>query len=134
MSKEISPNLELLGGQSVIVVFFGSWCGPCVSEFPSLFRFMKEVNSSQFILVAEDDNESSVRDFLRPYGALGVNVRLIFDNDKSYAEHFAVERLPESLVLKNGRLCDRLVGEQDWSSKSVRSRVFRLLSSDELCH
>lgn len=126
-------DLTPFEGPAVITVFFGSWCGPCVSEFPSLISYARENGKSSVVLVAEDDTEAAVSVFLGSFGDVGRNLPVVYDVDKSLANHFGVTRLPESFVMKNGRVCDRLVGEQDWSSKTVRDRVNQAFLGSEVC-
>jgi len=110
-------ELSQLKGRVVILNFWASWCGPCVEEVPSLIKLVKEFNGDvQLIAISGDSSLDDINIFLKSFPELkNVDIRVVFDQDRSLMKMFDVARLPESMVLaKDQRLAKKLVGSIDW--------------------
>jgi|CXWL01.1.fsa_nt_gi peroxiredoxin len=63
-----SISLRELRGKTVLLVFWATWCGPCVAETPRLIEVNEKFRGrNDFVLlgVSRDFEESSLRDFLK---------------------------------------------------------------------
>jgi len=93
-----------LRGYPVVVNAWGSWCGPCRTEFPH-FReqAVKQAKTVAFLGVDVEDSDSDAREFLReqpvPYPSFKDPLR------KVAASFHAVQALPATAFYdKRGRL------------------------------
>jgi thiol-disulfide isomerase/thioredoxin len=132
MEKEGVPNfsfkditgqeseLKSLSGKVVILNFWASWCSPCVEEVPSLIKLVKEFKGQvQLVAVSGDSRKEDIEVFLKSFPELKhVDIKIVWDEDRSMMKKFDVSRLPESLVLgKDQKVVKKLVGSIDWYNK-----------------
>lgn len=132
-AKDFAGNpfeLKAMHGKIVILNFWASWCTPCIEEVPSLIKLVKEFKGDvQLIAVSGDSNIEDIKVFLKSFPELNdVNIKIVWDEDRSLMKQFQVTRLPESLVLdKNHKLAKKLVGSIEWYNKDSIGYVNSLL-------
>lgn len=133
-SKDLSGKtfqLKELQGKVVILNFWASWCAPCIEEVPSLIKLVKEFNGDvQLIAVSGDSSLEDIEIFLKSFPELrNVNIKVVWDEDRSLMRQFQVSRLPESLVLnKEQKLVKKIVGTIDWYNADSIAYVKSLLA------
>jgi thiol-disulfide isomerase/thioredoxin len=113
-SHELSSNQE----QKHFYHFWGTWCPPCIGEFPELLRFIDRNKDKpvKFYLVAVNDKVELIEKFLKPYQKfLNDKIVILIDNSGQYNEAFGAAKVPETFIF-NGDLSisRRLQGPQDW--------------------
>jgi cytochrome c biogenesis protein CcmG/thiol:disulfide interchange protein DsbE len=143
MEKEGVPNfsfkdfmgqeseLKSLTGKVVILNFWASWCSPCVEEVPSLIKLVKEFKGNvQLIAISGDSRKEDIEVFLKSFPELkNVDIKIVWDEDRSLMKKFDVTRLPESLVLgKDQKAVKKLVGSIDWYNKDSIEYMKQLLA------
>lgn len=88
-------HLEELAGQTVVLNFWATWCGPCRLEMPMLSRWVHAHPDVLMLGVAVDDTVGPVRAFVRerdlPYP-------IVFDDARVQAA-YGVTRLPTTVVI-----------------------------------
>lgn len=98
-------SLRSMRGRYVIVDFFASWCGTCLSEEPQIEAFTFEHRNDPsvgFIGVDIDDSAANARAFLTRYGATWP---AIADTSGQIAQSYGVANPPEMfLVDPKGRI------------------------------
>jgi thiol-disulfide isomerase/thioredoxin len=110
---------------ATLVVFWATWCGPCVDEAPSLVALARDPPTGISLLtVGEDETERPVREFFRGPPPVELGFRL--DDEYALASAFGVEGLPVSFLVVDGRLVARFQGARDWSSRGMRRLLARL--------
>ena len=117
-AQTFSPDVEFLSpqdfsvadhaGKSLVVNYFGSWCGPCNAEAPTLSTFSKaQSGKAAFVGIAVNDQQSDVVDFMTKYG---LTYPVVLD-DNSLSAKDGISGVPTTIFYNaSGREVDRIVG------------------------
>lgn len=108
--------------QVIIVNFWASWCGPCVEEFPSMIKLVRQFNGKvKLVAVSLDNQKKDMTDFLNIYAAgKEPHVTLLWDPDSKISDQFGTDRLPESYVVTGDlKLLKKVAGSIDWLREDV---------------
>jgi thiol-disulfide isomerase/thioredoxin len=105
------------GGRSVVIIFWASWCGPCLREAPALERFSRSAaGSGRIVGVDWSDSLAGAKSFIRHYSWTFSNVR---DSEGTVGNEYHLTGLPTSFVLDgSGHIRAELRGPQDEGSLS----------------
>ena len=112
-------SLSSLAGNVVLVNFWATWCGACVSELPSLERLYQKVASEpglRILAVAVDEGMTPGA-LLASWRRMGLTLPAALDSTGMAGKYFNLRVLPTSFILdKEGRVRHVIVGARDWSS------------------
>jgi thiol-disulfide isomerase/thioredoxin len=111
------PPITLAGllasaeGRPALVVFWASWCGPCVREAPALERFSRSAaGRGRIVGIDWSDGLSGARSFIRRFGWTFSNLR---DSEGTVGNDYRLTGLPTTFVLAaSGRIRAVLRGPQ----------------------
>lgn len=114
------------GGKVLVLNFWATWCAPCVQEIPSLNAFQKRFASSGVVVVAVsiDKNPQKYRAFLRAVQPVFETMR---DPKADVSAEYGTFQIPESYIIKDGRVMRKFGNAADWSSDSITQYVQSLL-------
>lgn len=65
-----SISLRELKGKTVLLIFWATWCGPCIAEIPQLIEVSEKFRGrNDFVMlgISRDFEENSLRDFLKTH-------------------------------------------------------------------
>jgi thiol-disulfide isomerase/thioredoxin len=113
------------GGRPAVVVFWASWCGPCVREAPALERFAQSAaGHGRMVGVDWSDELSGARSFIRRYSWTFPNLR---DSEGLVGNRYRMTGLPTTFVIDaRGRIGAVLRGPQtEHSLQTALTRVAR---------
>jgi thiol-disulfide isomerase/thioredoxin len=107
--------LQSSHGHPALVVFWASWCGPCVHEAPALQRFSRSADGQGRIVGVDwSDARSGAVAFIRRYGWTFPNVR---DSEGTVGNQYEMTGLPTTFVVDgSGRIARTLRGPQTEAS------------------
>ena len=112
-----STNLKNLRGKVLFLNFWGTWCPPCRTEWPTVQKLYDlRKDKLEFALIAMQDQEEDVKKFLK-------------DNNYSVPVYIAESPLdpkilPQAfpttyLIGKDGRILKKEDSSMDWSKDST---------------
>jgi len=115
-------------GKVVVLNFWSSTCAPCVAEMPSLNALQRDLKGSGLVVlgVALDRTVKPVKDLA---DRLRISYSLLMDSQQDvYFDTYALFGQPVSIIIdRSGIIHDKLIGEVDWSSPQIRSKINMLL-------
>jgi cytochrome c biogenesis protein CcmG/thiol:disulfide interchange protein DsbE len=92
--------LEGARGRPALIVFWASWCEPCLREAPALERFYRgPIGRGRIVGVDWSDGLPGARSFIQRYGWTFPNLR---DADGSVGNAYHLTGLPTTFVLDGG--------------------------------
>jgi cytochrome c biogenesis protein CcmG/thiol:disulfide interchange protein DsbE len=103
-------SLASLGGKTVVLNFWASWCGPCKDETPLLQRGWGRWKGKNVVFVGVDvkDFRGDARSFLSRFGVTYPNV---YDGKGSLVGRYGVTGFPETYFIDGrGRVRYRIAG------------------------
>jgi thiol-disulfide isomerase/thioredoxin len=123
-----APRLENVpAARALLVVFWATWCPPCVAETPQLRALAEDPPEHLAVVVyGHDLDVSAVRAFFAGDPPPSWNFRL--DPDQAVARAFGVDKLPASFLVVEGHRIARFSGPRDWSSPAMRRLLQKLIS------
>ena len=104
-------TLASLRGHPALVVFWASWCEPCIREAPALERFAQSAQGHNRIVGVDwSDERSGARAFVRRWGWTFPTLR---DGNGTVGNEYEIATLPTTFVLDaSGHIRRTLHGPQ----------------------
>lgn len=103
-------------GSVVVLNFWASWCGPCVTEAPELssFSWAQRNNNVEVVGVVFNDSLAAARGFQSHYGSLYPSIE---DRSGEIANAFGITSPPTTVVIDpSGRVSTVIYGATNtWS-------------------
>lgn len=125
--KSVSSTNYL--GQVVLVNFWATWCGPCVSEMPGLVTLQEQYRDQGFAIVGisvDEAGPSVVRPFIPQHK---LNYQIVMSDGKVERDFGGIQYIPTTFLIdRDGNLADKFVGYT--SLEDFRARVLPLLGPE----
>lgn len=122
--RQITP--ENFGGRVLVLNFWATWCPTCVEEIPSLDQFQKHFAKSGVVVVgvSVDKNAQKYHNFL---SRIPVSFETARDPASAISARYGTFQIPETYIIKNGRIMRKFISNQDWTSEDIVQYVQDLL-------
>lgn len=112
-------------GESLLVNYWATWCGPCRAEMASLERVARRLAPRVRVVgVTVDEDLHLAREWLR-------RERVTFANFadpglRLTRAHLAVAALPETFLLAaDGQILERMRGAREWDREETAAAILR---------
>lgn len=105
-----SVNSNIFKGKSLLVIFFATWCPPCVQEIPNLIKLQEQYAGNDFSVVALSvDQEKQV--VQKMVERKSINYPVVMADDAVTRNFGGVYGIPTSfLVSKKGTVVKKYTG------------------------
>ncbi len=130
LDQEQPTSLAAYKGKPLIVNLWATWCGPCITEMPSLMKLAADLKGQGVAVVAisEDRGGKFVVDpFLKDHNIRGLSVFL----DKTMSTGKALKQttiLPMTLLIDaDGNEVGRVLGDRDWDTPESKAEIEKVL-------
>ncbi|NUM57611.1 MAG: TlpA family protein disulfide reductase [Bdellovibrionaceae bacterium] len=110
----------------LIINFWASWCPPCISETPSLIKFVQARNNRFFLIaISEDEGLTEVLNFVKLYPLFSdLSSQIILDSSKRLSRQFGVQKLPETFVYSLAqKKMFQISGAADWADPKIEMEI-----------
>jgi len=114
-------NFSELKGGNIFLNFWGTWCKPCIEEWPTIQDLYDDKkNELNFVLIAMQDKEDSIVEFLNKNKYYAP----VYIAKSPLPEKFLVRIFPTTFIIdKNGQILKKEDGSEDWNSDKNREYI-----------
>ena len=114
--KKDTIEIQGLKDRPVMINFWASWCAPCMTEMPSIYKLHEKYRSQGFEVVAinlDVDLGKGVEALARRFGK--PPFLIVPGHESEYVDIFQIEGVPYTLLLdRKGKIRYSSTGERDW--------------------
>jgi peroxiredoxin len=131
---------DFFGKKVLLVNVWATWCGPCVTEMPSMQRLYEALEGEDFeiLAVSIDAKAGEVDEMNRPGGdlrafaeSLGLTFPIAHNPRGDIQRTFQTTGVPESFLIgKDGVIYKKVAGETAWDAPQNEALIRRLLGSE----
>ena len=106
-----SVRLSDLRGRIVMIDFWATWCGPCISELPNLVKlYAKYSKNPNVVFLSIDTNEpaAAIEPFMQKNG---YSFTVLLGNQSSVPQQYGVEGIPTKFLIdRDGKIQFKHIG------------------------
>ena len=137
--QEVSLS-DFLGEDVLLINVWATWCGPCLTEMPSMQRLYDELQDEDFeILAISIDAPAGQFDLFGREGGdlmafaegLELTFPILHNPSGDIQQIYQTTGVPESFVIgKDGVIYKKVAGDTEWDASENVELIRRLLASD----
>jgi thiol-disulfide isomerase/thioredoxin len=115
--KDKTIDIKKYRGKVVLVVFWATWCQPCMEEVPSLISLQKEYGPQGFSVIGLSLDESGTSTVARVVQRVGINYPVALASAKVNRGFGGIIGIPTAFIVdRDGNIVKRYSG---WTSHEV---------------
>lgn len=135
--KDEEVSLASMKGKIVVVDFWATWCGPCISSFPAMQQAVDKYKDDKNVAFVFIDTWESAKDKKQNAGDFiekkKYTFNVLLDNDNTVVANFGVSGIPTKYIIdKNGDIRFKSVGFSGNTEATVQeiSLVIEMLNEE----
>jgi thiol-disulfide isomerase/thioredoxin len=115
--KDKTIDIRAYRGKVVLVVFWATWCQPCMQEVPSLISLQKEFGPQGFSVIGLSVDEGGSSAVTRVVKKTGINYPVAIASSKVGRDFGGIVGIPTAFMVdRSGNVVKRYSG---WTSHEV---------------
>ena len=115
-------------GRVILLNIWATWCQPCRVEMPAIERLSRQLDSTDFRVVAvsvDVSDSTTVNAFVKE---MGLSFDILHDPTQAIQRRYQTTGVPESFVIdRHGVIVKKVIGASSWDSPVNQILIRRLL-------
>ncbi|MCB9060565.1 MAG: TlpA family protein disulfide reductase [Halobacteriovoraceae bacterium] len=130
-SEDVNFVDSELSNKTVILNFWGHWCGPCLEEFPSLVKLNSLISKDSLKIIAINTDElDQLKKVSKVIRNFKLDFPIVFDQDSKITEMFEISAIPVSILMHKGKYVESFEGGVDFSSIEFINKIKELTKTN----
>ena len=128
--KKISLIKDIVAKNDYTLVdFWGTWCGPCIAELPSLAEAYSQYKDKlPFVSVAFDSDLDKIKPLMEKNGIVWQQYYLSKAQEKAQAEKYSINSFPTFMLIdKKGQVIYRSDRDDDKTTPLHKDKLLKML-------
>lgn len=107
-------NLAALKGKAVVVDFWATWCGPCLTEIPGYIDLQKKYRKEGLVIIGVSLDRKSPQQVKEFVEAQGMNYPVVMGDNETVQAFGGFNAIPTTfLINREGRIVHQKTGAMD---------------------
>lgn len=124
--------LEEYEGKTILLVFWATWCAPCITEMADLDILQKDFRKTNFLVLPISEDYTGIEAVKTFYKAHDLrHLRIMHDYKNALFKSFSIAGLPTSILINaEGMAVARFTGSINWYDEGVREILLKHISGN----
>jgi len=126
--------LEEYEGKALLLVFWATWCAPCVTEMSDLDALQKDFRKTPLLILPISEDYVGVEHVKTFYKANNLrHLPIMHDYKNALFKAFGIIGLPTSILVNaDGMVVARFVGAINWYDEKVRNILLKYVPGNPM--
>jgi thiol-disulfide isomerase/thioredoxin len=115
--------LEEYEGKTILLVFWATWCSPCVNEMVDLDLLQKDFRKLSFVILPVSEDYAGIEVVKKFYDSYDIrHLAILHDYKNSLFKAQGIAGLPTSILINGeGKAVGMFTGSVNWYDENVRN-------------
>lgn len=121
--------LEEYEGKTILLVFWATWCAPCITEMADLDILQKDFRKTNFLVLPISEDYTGIEVVKTFYKAHDLrHLSIMHDYKNALFKSFGIAGLPTSILINSeGMAVARFTGSINWYDEKVREILLKYI-------
>lgn len=122
-------SLDQFEGKTILLVFWATWCAPCIKELPDLDILQKDFRKLPFEIIPISEDDQGMEIIKTHFKSYNIRYLPIYhDYRNQLFKAFNVVGLPTSILIDpNGKMVASFIGSTKWYDEKIREIILSFI-------